>query len=99
MSQMLRSTTWLEICLRSSRQMKPTISCRQPLQMSVKSGSMPFRLCPRLGNSHCPETTLHRHDYQYIKIHYATKSIWTPLGLGLFFMVWARPLSSSEGKS
>uniref|UniRef100_A0A0E9WQD6 Uncharacterized protein n=1 Tax=Anguilla anguilla TaxID=7936 RepID=A0A0E9WQD6_ANGAN len=26
-----------------------------------------------------------------------TKSIWTPLGLG-FFMVWARPLSFSEGK-
>uniref|UniRef100_A0A0E9Q6U4 Uncharacterized protein n=1 Tax=Anguilla anguilla TaxID=7936 RepID=A0A0E9Q6U4_ANGAN len=28
-----------------------------------------------------------------------TKSIWTPLGLGLFFMVWARTLSSCKGKS
>uniref|UniRef100_A0A0E9ULE8 Uncharacterized protein n=1 Tax=Anguilla anguilla TaxID=7936 RepID=A0A0E9ULE8_ANGAN len=32
-------------------------------------------------------------------IHYMTKSMWAPLGLGLFFMVWARPLSSSEDNS
>uniref|UniRef100_A0A0E9XU82 Uncharacterized protein n=1 Tax=Anguilla anguilla TaxID=7936 RepID=A0A0E9XU82_ANGAN len=23
-----------------------------------------------------------------------TRSIWPPLGMGLFFMVWARPLTS-----
>uniref|UniRef100_A0A0E9TC60 Uncharacterized protein n=1 Tax=Anguilla anguilla TaxID=7936 RepID=A0A0E9TC60_ANGAN len=28
-----------------------------------------------------------------------TRSICTPLGLGLFSTVWARPLRSSEGKS
>lgn len=46
----LRSMMWMGTSLRSSPQMRSTTSCKLLPLRSVRTGSGPYKLCPRLGS-------------------------------------------------